>query len=157
MNTKPHDRAHALIAASSVEGVTPPDASWLQDHLVACTECARYAEASTLSRQALHSLSFRVSPALVAATQARVRMRAEELRERDQRLIPVVISCVLAFAIGVMTTPLMWQAFAWIGGVIHLPALLWQTGFVLTWFAPAILATVLLLMFRGHRPETAAD
>ncbi len=157
MKTNTHDRARDLITASHIEGISPSDTAWLPDHLASCAECANYAEASTLSRHALRSVSFRVTPGLVAATQARVRMRAVELRRRDQRLIPVLISCAVAFAIGIVTTPLLWQTFAWIGSTVHLPAILWQTGFVLTWFAPAVLATVLLLMLRERRPDTVAD
>ena len=157
MKTNTHDRARDLIAASPIEGISPSDTAWLQDHLAACAECANYAEASTLSRQVLHSVSFRVPPALVATTQARVRMRAVELRRRDQRLIPVLISCVLAFAIGIVTTPLLWQTFAWIGNAVRVPAILWQTGFILTWFAPAVLAAVLLLMLSERRPDAVAD
>ncbi len=157
MKGNAHDHARDLIAASAIEGVSPSDATWLQDHLATCTECAKYADASTLSRQVLHSVSLRVRPSLVAATQARVRVRARELRKRDQRLIPVLISCALVFAIGVVTTPLLWQAFAWIGSAVNLPAILWQAGFMVTWFAPAVLAIVLVLALRDRRSESAAE
>jgi predicted anti-sigma-YlaC factor YlaD len=152
-----HDRARDLVTASSVEGLTPAETAWLHDHLASCSDCRQYSDAMALSRQALHSLSFRVNPSLIAATQARVHMRARELRERDQRLIPVLISCVLALAVCAVSMPLLWQTFAWIGNVVHLPSLVWQTGFALTWFVPAVLATIILLMLKEHRSETTAD
>lgn len=157
MKTELHDRARDMVAASSVEGLTPAETAWLEDHLSACADCSQYAQAAAMARQALHSLSFRVNPALVVATQARVRLRARELREREHRLLPVWISCIVAMAVGVVSTPYLWEAFAWLGGMAQLPPPVWQTGFALFWFAPAVLAAILLLMFRGHGLETTAD
>ena len=157
MKNQTHDRARDLITASSVEGLTAAESSWLQNHLVDCRDCSRYAQAASTAREALHSISFKVDPALIATTQMRVQLRARELREREQQLIPVWISCIVALVVAAVTTPYLWQACAWVGGRASLAPAFWQAGFVAFWLFPGMLALVVVLMIRGSGSRTAAE
>lgn len=80
-------------------------------------------------------------------------MRARELHQRDQRLVPLWISCLVAAVLAGVSTPYLWNAFAWLGRVTEMPTLVWQAGFALYWFAPAVLIAVILAMRDKHRPE----
>ncbi len=157
MKNQTHDRARDLITASSVEGLTAAESNWLQNHLADCRECSQYAKAASMARETLHAISFTVDPALVATTQMRVQLRARELRDREQRLIPVWISCIVALLVAVVTTPYLWEACAWVGGRANVAPALWQTGFVLCWFFPGLLALLVTLMVRGAGSKTAAE
>ncbi len=157
MKTDVHARARDLISASAVEGIAPADSAWLEAHPATCPDCARYAESVAFVRQALHSVAFTVNPELVRATQARVRLRARELREREHRLVPVWISCAVALAIAALSTPYLWGAFAWAGEKTRMSPMTWQGFFAVLWFAPALLAAILFLMFKRTGPETPAD
>ncbi len=153
MKEETHDRAHELVTRSSVEGLTEAESVWLQAHLAGCGDCAQYAEAAAGARQALRSVPFQVSPGLVALTQMRTRMRARELREREQRLLPVWIACIAALAVGAVSTPYLWEGFAWAGARFDLPMAVTGTGFAAFWFMPAVLAAAVMLMARGQRHE----
>ncbi len=152
-----HDRARELVTLSSVEGLTQNESAWLQAHLAECGDCARYAEASSMARSSLRALSFKVDPSLVAVTQMRTRLRARELHEREQKLMPIWISCVVALLVAVVTTPCLWQVFAWIGGRVSIAPTLWRAGFIAFWFFPGILGLIVALMIRGAGSKAAAE
>ena len=87
--------------------------------------------------QALRSNSVSVDPALVSTTQARVRLRARELRENQVRMRALWISCALSWVLGVASAPLVWRAFHWIGLHAALPKMIWESAFALWWLLPA--------------------
>lgn len=157
MTNRSHDRARDLITLSFVEGLTPAEENWLQEHLGGCAECAEFAEGAGATRSALRSLSFRTNPALSAVTQALVSQRAQELRERDHRVMPVLVACVVAIAVAAVSTPFVWDGFAALSGRFELSSVAWRAVFAIVWFAPAVLAGVGLLMFRGAIPRSAAE
>jgi hypothetical protein len=66
----------------------------------------------------------------------RVRARAWELRQQQNNLRPLWISCVLAFTWAVVSMPFLWQGFEWLGRNQRLPEIVWQTGFVIMSLMP---------------------
>lgn len=157
MKKQIHERARELVTLSSVEGISEADSMWLQKHMAECEECTQYAKSAAMARDVLHSISFKVDTGLVAATQMRTRMRAQELREREQKLIPIWISCVVALVVAAVSAPYLWQGFEWIGASAHWPSSVWQTGFVLFWVTPAVLAFALVLMVKGSGSGMRAE
>jgi len=138
MNPDVHERACRLIDASQVEGISAADGDWLKAHLADCLTCQARVRANERALQALRSSTLRVDPALVSITQARVRWRAQELRENQARMRALWISCGLSWVLGVASAPLVWRAFQWIGLHASLPKMIWETAFAFWWLLPAI-------------------
>ncbi|MGD0222510.1 MAG: zf-HC2 domain-containing protein [Terriglobia bacterium] len=144
MNPESHERARRLIDAWQVEGISAPEREWLDAHLAECTACRARAGANERALQALRSNSASVNPALVSTTQARVRLRARELRENQVRMRALWISCGLSWVLGVASAPLVWRTFQWIGVHAELPNLIWETAFALWWLLPAGAVAILV-------------
>jgi len=137
MNPDIHERAGRLIDTLHVEGITAPEREWLEAHLAECLACQVKGRASEKALQALRSNTVMITPGLVSTTQARVRLRARELRENQVRLRTLWISCGLSWLMGTVTAPLLWQAMAWLGRHFELSPAIWITGFAMCWVAPA--------------------
>jgi hypothetical protein len=75
----------------------------------------------------------------------RVRLRAHQLREKQQRLWLVWMSCLLVGLSAAVTTPLLWRGFEWVGQWAEVSSPVWQAGFAIFWIAPALVASLLLL------------
>jgi predicted anti-sigma-YlaC factor YlaD len=150
MNPEVHVRAQRLIDAWQVEGIPAHERDWLDAHLAECAECQARVRANERALQLLRSNAVQVDPALVAATQARVRARARRLRENQVRMRALWISCALSWILGVASAPLVWRTFQWVGLHAALPNLVWETAFALWWLLPAGAAAALLACQRRH-------
>jgi anti-sigma factor RsiW len=139
MNPEIHERACRLIDALLVEGISAPERAWLEAHLAECPACQARSSANELALRVLRTNSVIVDPALVSTTQARVRLRARELRENQTRLRALWISCGLSWLLGALTAPLLWQAIAWLGRRFELSPAIWVAAFAMCWLAPATL------------------
>ncbi|HXZ27491.1 MAG TPA: hypothetical protein VEG08_05755 [Terriglobales bacterium] len=139
-----HARARHLMDAARVEGISAAEQAWLRQHLEDCSDCSR-AEAGT--RHALETLRWmavNADPGMVRATRLQVRMRAQELDEARSRSLLLWASGVLTTVVGMVTLPLLWSGFAWLGEKLSLPNGVWQFVFVGAWFLPAMVIAVLL-------------
>jgi anti-sigma factor RsiW len=154
MNSEIHERACHLIDALHVEGIAAPERQWLDAHLVECTACQGRARASERALQALRSNIVTIDPTLVSKTQARVRLRARELRENQMRRRTLWISCGLSWLLGAVTAPLLWQAMAWLGRHFELSPAIWITGFAMCWVAPATVVGALVAWRQSHATNT---
>jgi hypothetical protein len=144
MNRENHERACHLIDALHVEGIAAAERQWLEAHLAECPACQVKARASEQALQALRSNTVVITPGLVSTAQARVRLRARELRENQVRMRALWISCALSWVLGVASAPLVWRAFQWIGLHAALPKMVWETAFALWWLLPAGAVAVLV-------------
>jgi len=151
MTHDPHQQAQELIACRS-DGLTGPQQTWLQAHLASCEGCREYATAAEDLVRALRSVPITADRSLVRATQLRARVRAQELQQQQTRYRLIAISCVLVTLSTALTTPVLWQGFAWLGAQVRLPDLVWQAGFITFWIAPA-LAVAVLFAARGTHLE----
>jgi hypothetical protein len=150
MSEDVHQRAEHLLAASKVEGISPAEREWLEAHLESCAPCGERAVALERAVASLRSVSIALDPALVRATQFRVRLRAQELREQESRMRGLWVSCALSWVLGALSAPLLWWGFQWVGRHIALPDLAWQTAFVLWWVMPAAAAVAVLAGLRAR-------
>ena len=139
-----HDRARHLIAAARVEGISAADQAWLEEHLEDCTGCAQKAAEIRHALEALRWMAVSADPGMVRATRLQVRMRARELDESRSRSLLLWASGVLTTAVGMVTLPLLWSGFAWLGERLSLPAGVWQPVFLVTWFLPAVVVALIL-------------
>lgn len=149
MNETLHQRAQRLLTESLVEGIAAPDQAWLGQHLRACADCAREAAAAQELLQALRSVPVSVPRDLVARTQLRVRLRAQEASESSHSGLLLWIITAASWLLGVLSAPLVWRGFAWFGGQFGVPRLALEMGFVLWWTVPALLAAAAVLHQRG--------
>ena len=101
MTNHEHERAIDLITRRGVEDIAAPDTAWLESHLSTCAECAEYAALTDSTGRLLRSVAVTASPALVTATQARLRARATDLQEQRSRMVLIAISfCIGAHVFG---------------------------------------------------------
>jgi len=153
MTDNVHERAQALVALADAQKVSSPDRTWLDHHLEECSACRAYASDTSDVIHALRSWPVAASSSLVAATQLRVRLRAQELQRRQERLWLVSISCVLVTLSAGFTTLLAWRSWEWFGQQLQISSLTWQVFFVLFGIAPELLASVMLLAKGTHLGE----
>jgi hypothetical protein len=145
-NREIHARARLLIAQHYVEGVGPKDRAWLDAHLEECSECGDVAHSTEAALGTLRTTSVPFPAGLASRTQFRVRLRAQQLQEREPRSIAIWAIAGVSWALGIATAPYIWQLFAWIGERLRVPKLVWELGFGLWWLIPALIAGAILLV-----------
>ena len=143
MSGEMHERAKTLIAKQRIEGAASIGAGerqWLEAHLGECQACARHAEETDFALASVRGFGVELPRGLASRTQMRVRLRAEELRERapGKKLLWAISG--VSWALGVATAPWVWQAASWIGQRTGAPKIVWEAGFVLWWAVPALFA-----------------
>ena len=143
-----HDEARELIALG--EGLSDAQQSWLRAHLDECEACRHYEEAANGVVRALRSLPLAADSRLVRATQMRVRFHASRLRETRERLWLVGMACLGVGLSATLTVPLLWRLFAWMGEWAGVSTVVWQSGFMFFFIAPALVVSVLLLARGTH-------
>ncbi len=149
MNENLHQRARRLLAESLVEGIAAPDQAWLGQHLRECADCAREAAATQEALQALRGVPVAVPRDLVARTQMRVRLRAQQAGESSRSGLLLWIITAASWLLGVLSAPLVWRGFAWFGGEFGVPKVALEMGFVLWWTVPALVAVAAVLYQRA--------
>lgn len=135
-----HVRAQELIAQQQVESLSSDNERWLNAHLAECESCAAEQRQLRGSLSALRSMHLDLPANLASRAQFRVRMRAEELREKEPAKKFVWAIAAVSWALGVSTAPWVWHGIEWLGQTTGAPKLLLQAGFVLWWSVPPMLA-----------------
>ncbi len=148
MTRDAHDEVRELIALG--EGLSEAQQAWLRAHLEECEACRHYAEAANGIARTLRSLPLAADSRLVRATQMRVRFHASRLRETRERMWLVAMACLGVGLSATLTVPLLWRLFAWMGERAGVSTLVWQTGFMFFFIAPALVVSVLLLARGTH-------
>lgn len=146
-----HQRANELLAERRIESLSREDERWLATHLAECESCAAADTRMSEALSVLRTMPIDLPRNLASRTQLRVRLRAEELREHApaNRLIWAVAA--MSWILGLAMAPFVWRGFAWLGGELHLPKLVWVTGLVLWWVVPALVATAVVVL--GHKGQ----
>jgi predicted anti-sigma-YlaC factor YlaD len=149
VSTDVHRRARQLVSQSLVEGVSPTDQSWLDTHLRECPECSREAVRMQELVRSFRNVPVAVPRDLAARTQMRVHLRAREAAQASTTSAFLWIITAASWALGVVSAPLVWRAFSWVGTQLDLPKVLLAFGFVLWWAVPGLIALVIVLYQRG--------
>jgi anti-sigma factor RsiW len=153
MSEDVHARAELLIAQERVEGISPAERQWLDEHLRECVRCAGQARTTEEAVRALRAVAVPLPRALASRAQMRVRLRAQEMQEREPRLRMIWIVCGLSWALGIASAPYVWRAFAWMGEHTGMPKLVWELGFGLWWTIPALIAAVVLRLVNARKTD----
>lgn len=144
-----HARAERLILEEHVEGISAEEREWLDQHLEQCDDCARLARGTGEALRSLRAVSIPVPAGLAERAQLRVYLRAEQLEERARDAWSMWVVCGIAWILGILSAPLVWRGFEWVGSLAGLPSLVWQAGFVVWWTVPALVAAIVLLQRFG--------
>jgi predicted anti-sigma-YlaC factor YlaD len=153
MNSDLHTRAQQLIAQERIEGISRDEQAWLSAHLSDCLPCSAIANQTADALASLRAIPVDLPRNLASRTQLRVRLRADELRERAPGRKILWVLAFMSWALGVSTAPFVWRVFAWAGSELGLPRLVSETGAVLWWTLPVLLAVGLILIERRGRAE----
>jgi hypothetical protein len=149
MNEDLHVRAQKLFAQSLVEGLAGTEQSWLDQHLRECADCARETSATHQLLHALRTVPIAMPRDLAARTQFRVRLRAQETAQTSVGGYLLWVITGFSWLVGVLSAPLVWRGFTWVGGYLGVPKLALEMGFVLWWVLPALLAVAAVLHQKG--------
>ena len=141
-----HDRALQLIAQARVEGIAEAESTWLRAHLEECELCAEHALHTDRALRLMRTATIPLPEGLASRTQFRVRLRAQELREREPHNQLMWITCGVSWALGVATAPYVWRIFEWVGQRTGAPKILLQLSFGLWWAVPALIAGAVMLI-----------
>jgi hypothetical protein len=150
-----HDRALQLIARARVEGIPEVDSIWLRAHLEQCDVCGEHARQTDRALRLMRTAAISLPEGLAGRTQFRVRLRAQELREREPKRRALWLACAVSWAFGIASAPYVWSFFQWLGQRAGVPKLVWEVGFGLWWTIPALFAAAVLLMETSRKGEQA--
>jgi hypothetical protein len=156
MNENMHARALELIAKGRIEGLVESERAWLAAHTQDCDFCSEHARQTDRALRLMRTSAITVPPDLVSRTQFRVRLRGQELQEREPRRRVLWLICAMSWALGIASAPYVWQAFAWIGHRTGAPKFILEIGFGLWWTIPAVYA-VMVLLLENARQSSAGD
>jgi hypothetical protein len=157
MNHDVHARASELIAKERVEGISAAEQEWLGQHLRECVPCADQANGTAQALRALRTLSIPLPRELAKRTQFRVRLRAQELRERGPNWRVIWALCGGSWVAGAATAPYVWRGLEWAGHRTGVPDFVWKIGFGVWWVLPAIIAAAILLVESGRNVARGTD
>lgn len=149
-----HDRAMDLLVARDAQ-LSEQEEQFLQTHLSECEPCSGQSEAIKNVTREMRGSSVYANPTMVRATQMRVRARAAELRQQQETARPLWISSALALGWAVVSMPVLWQGFAWLGHTTRMPDLLWQSGFGVMALSPLTAVATIGLASRFHNKATS--
>ncbi len=145
-----HERAFELKFIAWGDYVSDADRQWLENHLASCPECRERVAQTEQMIAALKTVSINAGADVVGRTRREVRTLALQREARQRRMRPVWISSGFASIWMACSTPYLWQSFDWTGHWLHIPDLLWQMGFLVAWFTPALTGAAVALWLRPH-------
>ena len=153
-----YDHARALELSSRVftDSLSEREQNWLSQHLESCSDCKAQHEQLHAAIIALKTVSISAGNDLVQGTQRRIRTLCLQTAARQRRMRPIWISSAFASVWMACTTPYLWQSFDVAGHWLHIPDLLWQMAFLVTWFTPALTGAAVALWLRPQLTGTAS-
>ena len=146
-----HERAFELLCMAFADSIRENQRQWLENHLAACDACRTKCEQTQAAISQLKSVSISAGSDLVQNTQRRVRALCVRTQTRQRRMRPIWVASGFASVWMACTTPYLWQSFDVTGHWLHIPDLLWQMGFLVTWFTPAMTGAAVALWLGSRR------
>ena len=149
-----HERAFELCCMMLAHSISDDERRWLESHLAECSECDTRMHQTKAAVATLKSVSISATNDMVQNTRRRVRELCLREETRRRRMRPIWISSAFASVWMACSTPYLWQSFDLTGHWLHIPDLLWQMGFLVAWFTPALTGAAVALWLR---PMLARD
>jgi len=144
-----HQRAQQLFAQSLIEELSLADQAWLDAHIRDCSACAGEIASTRELLRALTAVPVSVPSDLAARTQMRVRLRLQESAQTSAGSALLWIITAASWLLGVLSAPLVWRGFAWVGAQLNLPKPLLESVFVFWWVVPALIAVAAVIHQRA--------
>jgi len=155
-DSRDHARAKQLIAEERVEGISEAQHDWLSAHFEGCPSCAAHKEEIDQALRSLRTAAIPLPAGLASRTQFRVRLRLQEMREREPKRRALWAACAVSWVFGIASAPYVWRLFQWFGERTGVPRLVWELGFGLWWTIPALFVLIVLLIEKvrqGSEPD----
>lgn len=149
MSENVHHRAKQLFDELLVEGLSPADQVWLDAHLRDCAECSGEIARLQERLRAFRNVPVAMPQGLAARAQLRLRLREQESAQSSPTSALLWIMTAASWVLGILSAPLVWRVFAWVGGQLNLPKPVLEFGFVLWWMVPALIAVAVILHQRS--------
>jgi len=149
-----HERAFELCCMMLAQCIANDQQQWLEAHLASCPACELRVRQTRTAVAALKSVSISATDDVVQSTRRRMRELCLREEARRLRMRPIWISSAFASVWMACSTPYLWQSFDLTGHWLHIPDLLWQMGFLVAWFTPALTGAAVALWLR---PMLAGD
>jgi hypothetical protein len=149
MSETVHHRAKQLFDESLVEGLSSADQFWLDAHLHDCAECSREIAHTRRLLCSFRDVPVTIPRDLAARAQLHVRLRAQESAQASPTGALLWVMTAASWALGILSAPLVWRVFAWVGSQLNLPKPVLEFGFVLWWTVPALIAVAVILHQRS--------
>jgi predicted anti-sigma-YlaC factor YlaD len=147
-----------LFDQSLLTELSADDHRWLGAHLATCPECSDYTDLSARAVQALDAFAFDLDPAAALRVQNVVRGRAQELAAAEAQTRRLWIGALVAVALTMTGSTLVWPLVAWAAAKWNLPVPALQIGFAALWLLPSLLlAGVPLARIGLLRREAGAE
>ena len=148
-----------LLLESRLQELEAEECRAVELHISNCVGCTAHLAAINFAKQTVHSILSNIlaGPDLVRATQLHTRAYAIELRQEEERMSPLWISAAAAGAWALLSLPLAWQGFEWIGHHAELPTMVWQSSAVVAWLMPVGMLTAFTLYMRGENALVAQE
>jgi len=156
VNENLHTRAIQLIAQQRIENISTEEQAWLSAHLAECEACSATHAQTAQALAAFRNMNIELPKNLASRTQLRVRLRAEELPERNPGRALLWAIAAVSWVLGLASAPIVWRGFAWLGSEFNLPELVWQAGVVLWWMVPGVVAVGAVIL-QKRKVERAAE
>lgn len=153
MTRDPHQQARELIACGP-QSLADAQQTWLREHLNGCPSCRDYAAAAEQFVRRLRSVPIAADLALVRTTQTRVRLHAQQLRQKQERLWLVWMSCIVVGLSAAISTPFFWLVCRSLGEWAQVSSAVWLVGFMVFGVSPALVASLLFLARGVHLTDT---
>jgi hypothetical protein len=160
MSAELHLKAQRLIERERVEGISTGERELLTGHLRECEGCAAFARKTEAAVRSLRGMAIPFPKDLASRTQFRVRLRAQEMREREPGRRWIWAACGISWALGVASAPYVWQALQWVGAHTGAPKIVLQLSFGLWWAIPALVAAGVALLENARQsaePEYSTE
>jgi hypothetical protein len=138
--TTDHERAQVMAALQLSEVASDHDRAWLRGHLSECRKCADFAAGLADGLATLRSISLPANPALVAATQRRVRDAAATLQEQRNSRRLLALSGLMAAGMTGAAGISLWHLLGWLVRDFEVAPVTLAPVLLALWFLPGILA-----------------
>lgn len=139
MHVDHHQEIRQFIDRSLVGTASLQEEQALREHLLICTACQEYLNASHRAIAALGGFSFEVNPRLHEKVNAALALRAQQLEANTIKQRPMLWSYIAAAIVLTVAGSLVAVRFSGLAvATFHLEPAPWQVGLLALWIVPSL-------------------
>jgi anti-sigma factor RsiW len=138
MHVDHHQEIRNIIDRSLVGTASLQEEQALREHLLTCSACQEYLNASHRAIAALAGFSFEVNPQLHGKVAAALTLRAQQLQANKIKQRPMWWSYVAALLLTVIGSLAAVQFSGLAVAIFHLEPAPWHVGLLALWIVPSL-------------------